>query len=52
MDRTELLNAMKVIKDHCVNKGDNCKSCEIINECEYLGIAPEMWDLGDGEIND
>lgn len=63
MDRTELLNAMRVIKDHCstiqldseVDFVGTCNDkCPIGEECAlYLEseVLPEDWNL-DGGNND
>lgn len=47
-DRVELLNAMRVIKEHCTVI---CNDCPIKEECrDCFNYAPISWDLeGDNE---
>lgn len=49
MERTELINAMRMIKDHCENL-ESCQECEIRNLCDdNFPIEPYTWDL-DGDL--
>jgi len=53
--KQELLNAMKVIKEHCESfEFDQCSKCEILKLCKLNFdkakiILPDKWDLEEGE---
>lgn len=52
MDKKELIETMKSIKDHCENVKGGCRRCSIKKECEAnFGHAPTNWEL-ESEVSD
>lgn len=52
-DRTELLNALSLVKNHCSQIRD-CEGCIIYKECRcHLSVeqAPFEWKLEGGDSN-
>lgn len=55
-NKKELIEAMKVIKEHCKAIKLHCDGCEIETKCnayfKNTQELPEDWYLEDGESND